>query len=217
MIRIGDLYERLLAAYGPQHWWPAEKPFEIMAGALLVQRSTWTSTEASLAALKKRGLMTPQAMAAADLQAIEACIQGSGFFRSKAARLKRLAKFLTGSWSVRRMRATPTPMLRKTLLGLDGVGPETADAILLYAFGRPAVIVDEYLRRLTQRLTADPEPPTDAAIRRWVEAEIFDAPRLNELHALVVAHGKNVCGKTPQCSECEIRTLCLTGKGASDS
>jgi endonuclease III related protein len=205
------LYEMLYDAYGSQHWWPAADRFEIMAGALLVQRTAWRNAESALTALRDRELLSPEQLAVADTRQIESSIRSAGFFRSKARRLQGLAGFIVGAGGIERLDAKPTPELRQLLLALDGVGEETASAILLYAFDRPVVVIDAYLRRLIQRLSAAGKPPPDDAIAAWVVAEIDDVPRLNELHALVVEHGKQVCAKLPRCRHCAVRDVCRWG------
>jgi len=217
VIPVAEVYRALKAAHGPQEWWPAEGAFEIMVGALLVQRTTWRSAETAIAALKTRGLVDPGRLRGADLAVIEACIKSAGFYRTKAARLRNLASFVTGHGGVGALAARPTPELRALLLGLDGVGPETADAILLYAFERRAVVVDAYLRRLGQRLAGGASAPQDIRLRAWVGDGIAEAPDLNEFHALVVAHGKQACRPEPRCGECPIGSRCRTGRKASRS
>jgi endonuclease-3 related protein len=215
VIRFGKLYDALFAAYGPQHWWPADDTFEIVAGAVLVQRTTWRNAEAALATLQSRGLLAPEALATADTAVIEACVRRAGFYRSKARRLQGVARFLATRCGFDTLEKLPTADLRHTLLALDGIGPETADAILLYAFERPAVVVDEYLRRLVRRLLKRDAAISDTVLRTSVAAEIDDVPRLNELHALVIAHGKTVCGRRPRCGECRLSDHCRTGSKVS--
>lgn len=215
MIQFSKVYSGLLAAHGPQRWWPADEPFEIMAGALLVQRTTWQSAATALDRLKQKGLLRPQRLRRARLGLVEQCIKGAGFFQTKAVRLKKLARFVDECGGIEGLGASETTALRELLLGLEGVGPETADAILLYAFARPAVVVDAYLRRLSQRLTAAAKAPADSRLRTWVAGVISDAEHLNEFHALVVAHGKAVCRPVPRCPECRISRLCRTGRAAS--
>lgn len=214
MIGSAELHDTLLAVHGPQHWWPAadDEVFEIMVGALLVQRTAWHNAAGAIEALRRRDLLTPAALTAADIATVATCIRGAGFFRSKAARLMKLARYLHRDASIDELRTQSTPGLRRTLLALDGIGPETADAILLYAFERPAAVVDEYLRRLAGRLANAGRTPGDGQLREWVLAEIDDVPRLNELHALVVAHGKTVCGRRPRCEDCALRRRCRTGR-----
>jgi endonuclease III related protein len=207
-----EVYANLLAAYGPQRWWLADEPFEIMAGALLVQRTTWRSAAVALDKLREQGLLRPEGLARASIAVVERCIRGAGFFRTKAARLRKLAGFVVEHGGAAGLARHETAALRSLLLACEGVGAETADVILLYAFDRAAIVVDGYLRRFCQRLVAAGSSPSDSRLRRWVADEIDDAPRLNEFHALVVAHGKKVCGARPLCPACGISRLCLTGR-----
>jgi len=213
-ISVAEVYAGLLEAHGPQRWWPADDPFEIMAGALLVQRTTWQSAAAALDNLKRHDLLRPERLGQASLAAVERCIRGAGFFRTKATRLRNLAHFVVEQGGVAGLAQCETAELRSLLLAREGVGAETADAILLYAFDRAAVVVDGYLRRFCQRLMAAGSPPSDSHLRRWVADAIDEVAHLNEFHALVVAHGKDVCGARPQCPACGISGLCLTGRGA---
>jgi endonuclease III related protein len=217
VIRAERLYSALLAAHGPQRWWPAQDAFEIVAGALLVQRTTWRNAEIAISSLRQRALLAPRSLAGTELAEIEQCIRGAGFYRTKAARLKQLARFVIAGGGIDGLRTKATPELRAALLALNGIGPETADTILLYAFGRPVVVIDEYLRRLARRISGSECEVEDVAVRRWIEREIGDVARLNELHALVVAHGKASCGTRPRCEQCAIRKVCLTGRLASDA
>jgi endonuclease-3 related protein len=207
----------LLGAYGPQHWWPADNAFEIIVGALLVQRTAWRNVETAIRALKMAGLLDPVRMHRARAASIERCIRGAGFFRAKAARLRQLAGVIVEHGGADSLARLATPELRSLLLELEGVGPETADAILLYAYDRPAVVVDAYLRRLATRLTAADTVVADQQLRDWVSATIEDADGMNELHALVIEHGKQCCGRKPDCPECPIQPMCATGRNASDA
>jgi endonuclease-3 related protein len=217
VIRFARVHELLLARYGPQGWWPATDPFEIMAGALLVQRTAWRNAHRAIAALKSRGLLEPDQLATARIGEIEQCVRGAGFFRQKAARLHRLARALQKSNGIAGLAARSTHDLRHWLLSRDGIGPETADAILLYAFGRQAVVIDEYLRRLTQRLLASADKPADSVIRQQISDQIVDVSYLNELHALVVEHAKRTCRAVPRCQECVLTEQCRTAECASDT
>lgn len=217
MIPAAEVYAALEAAHGTQSWWPAEGAFEIMAGALLVQRTTWRSAESAVAGLRQHRFLDPVRLRHADLALVEACIRSAGFFRSKAVRLRKLAQFVVEQGGMDGLAAKPTHELRAQLLALEGIGPETADAILLYAFDRPAVVVDAYLRRLAQRLTAAASAPRDTRLREWVEAGIGDARRLSEFHALVVEHGKRTCRPVPLCAECAINARCRTGRKATSA
>ena len=214
MIRPRALFDELFRHYGPQYWWPADDAFEVMIGAVLVQRTAWRNAEVAVDRLRRNGLLSPAALSASTLEEISRHIRSAGFLRSKPGRLIGLARFVVSAGGIAALGSRPTGTLRDNLLALDGVGPETADSILLYAFERAVVIVDEYLRRLASRLMAPATGFTDEELRDWILTEIGHAPQLNELHALVVAHGKQSCAKTPRCSDCLIRNLCSYGRRA---
>ena len=214
MIHFGGVYEALLAQHGPQRWWPADEPIEIIVGALLVQRTTWKNTELALSKLKQQGLLHVNRLAQAPIEAIEACVKPAGFYRTKSRRLQLLAAAIKLEGGIDTLEGLLTEPLRNWLLARAGIGPETADAILLYAFSRPAVVIDAYLRRLSQRLTANERAPADAKLRSLVADKISDAAALNEFHALVVAHGKNPCGTRPVCASCSLRPQCRSGLDA---
>lgn len=215
MIGFRTLYEELLASYGPQRWWPADDPFEIMLGSILVQRTAWRNAELAIAALRKHALLQPAALAAVEPVTLAPLIRSAGFFRAKASRLRGLAKFVVEAGEMQKLAQWPTSRLRGALLDLDGIGPETADAILLYAFDRPAVVIDAYLRRLVGRLHPAGEMLSDEALRETITAEISDAPTLNEFHALVVEHGKRHCSIRPRCATCRLRLRCRFGQTES--
>jgi endonuclease-3 related protein len=216
MISAGEILGRLHAAHGPQGWWPAADRFEVMVGAVLVQRTNWRNAETALAGLRRVGLLQASALATAAAAEIEACVRPAGFFRSKARRLRLLGTFLANDRSLDELAATSTAELRETLLALEGIGPETADCILLYAFERPAIVVDGYLRRLVSRLGRDLIPPNDAALRGWVERDRLQVRELNEMHALVVAHGRSICASRHDCSSCTLRSDCRTARQTSE-
>jgi endonuclease-3 related protein len=212
VIGFRALFDELLATHGPQRWWPADDPFEIMLGSILVQRTAWRNAEVAIAALRERALLRPAALAAIEPLTLAPLIRSAGFFRTKASRLRGLAEFVVESGGVQVLAGWPTSHLRGTLLRLDGIGPETADAILLYAFDRPVVVIDAYLRRLVGRLHPTGTAFPDDRLREAVMAEINDAASLNEFHALVVEHGKRLCATRPNCAECRLRQRCQFGR-----
>ena len=217
MIGFRAIHDCLLTAHGRQHWWPASDRFEIMVGAVLVQRTAWRNAEMAVGELKRVSLLSPEALARVPAQSLESRIRSAGFFRMKARRLSGLARFVVDEGGLDLLAAQSTGRLRERLLGLDGIGPETADTMLLYAFGRPVVVIDEYLRRLMKRLDHGSAIPEDAVLRRRVADEISDAAGLNELHALVVEHGKQLCKRTPHCRACTLRRHCAFARSNSDS
>jgi len=150
---VREIYRRLARAWGPQHWWPAQDPFEVIAGAILTQNTSWTNVERALANLRAAGILSVAGIREVPLPRLEELVRPSGYFRQKAARLKGFVAFLdfTYGGSLERMFASPTSQLRAELLGLNGIGPETADSILLYAGKHAVFVVDAYTRRVLER------------------------------------------------------------------
>lgn len=210
VVSARQLYDSLYSAYGAQHWWPGQGTFEIMVGALLVQRTSWRNVEFALEELRTAGLLSAEALSVASAAQIGELIRSAGFYRTKSVRLRQLARFFVEVGGESRLACQPTSALRSLLLSLEGVGPETADSILLYAFDRPVPVIDEYLRRTVRRLDAAGDFANDDQLRGWIVEEFTDTHRLNEFHALVVAHGKRHCRSRPVCSGCPLSTSCRT-------
>lgn len=210
------LFADLLAAYGPQHWWPAETPFEVIVGAVLTQATAWRNAERAIRRLKQAGLLDLQKLAGADPAVLADIIRPAGYPRIKTARLKALVGAIEGAFgSVESFLRAEPDRLRAWLLSVPGIGPETADSILLYAASRPYFPVDAYTRRLFLRygLLSGPQPYDE--IRRLVEAALGPDPAaLGEFHALTVAHAKAACRKRPRCGVCPIRAGCRFWRGA---
>ena len=146
--RLRAVYRRLLARHGPQHWWPAGTPFEVIVGAVLTQNTAWTNVERAIANLDAAGALSGEGLLALDHERLAALLRPSGYFNVKASRLRAVCAWYVARGGHARLRHWPTRRLRDALLGLHGVGPETADDILLYAFGRPVFVIDAYTRRL---------------------------------------------------------------------
>jgi endonuclease-3 related protein len=194
------LLDRLLDAYGPQHWWPGETPFEVMVGAVLTQNTAWGNVERAIANLKAAGVLTPESIVALPHERLAALIRPAGYFNVKARRLRSFCEFLVESGGEPALADTPTGLLRARLLAVHGIGPETADDILLYAFGRPVFVIDAYTRRLFGRLGLASGQESYEDLRTGVERAIGPDPEsLNELHALIVHHAKVACAKAPRC------------------
>jgi endonuclease-3 related protein len=214
MKHLQRVFDALLSEYGPQQWWPAKDAFEVVAGAILVQRTAWQNAEAAVENLSSAELLTPSRVAAAPISRLEELIRPAGFFRVKAARLKHVSAGIERVGGIDMLQRLDTSELRAYLLGLHGIGAETADTILVYAFERPAVIVDAYMRRLVRRLDARAPRSVamlDESIRRSGSATLVTTRDLNELHALVVEHGKRICRERPLCSVCAVRRWCDYG------
>lgn len=213
------VYGRLLAAYGPQQWWPAESPFEVIAGAILTQNTAWTNVEKAIANLKAAGAMSASELRSRPLDELAALVRPSGYFNSKARKLRAVAEYLGayGDDLGELFRSKPLPDLRQEILSIHGVGPETADSILLYAGGLPSFVIDAYTIRVLGRLGWPSAGSTYSAVQRYFHETLpRQADVFNEFHALFVVHGKRACRKRrPICEACPLRDLCETGSSAA--
>ena len=204
------MYRRLLRRFGPRHWWPAKTPFEVAVGAVLTQNTAWTNVERAIAALTRARALSPRRLWDMPTRQLARRIRPAGYFNLKARRLRALV-----AWWVRQgnpvvaTRRRPLAALRQELLGVHGIGPETADSILLYALGRPAFVVDAYTKRILARHGwVSWETPYDALQRVFTQRLPRDAALYNEYHALLVELGKTTCLKRrPKCGECPLRDL----------
>jgi endonuclease III related protein len=207
------MYSALLSAYGARQWWPADSPFEVVLGAFLTQATAWRSVERSVANLRAARLLTIEGIRAISEEALREVIRPSGFVVRKAASIKTFVRFLDERYdgSLDQMDAQPTSTLRPELLALPGVGPETADAILLYALGHPVFVVDEYLRRVATRHELVTPNARYAELQLLGDRTIASATteetarHANELHALIVEVGKRHCGTVPRCEGCPLQ------------
>jgi len=215
--RLRRIYDQLAVAYGPQHWWPAKTPFEVILGAYLTQNTAWKAVELSLQNLRTAGALTVEGLRALTLEELARLIRPTGFFTRKAPALKVFIAMLDEdfSGSLDCLAAAPTDLLRHRLLALPGVGPETADAILLYALGHPVPVADEYLRRVSERHQLLTQPPGrnrkgyDSLVNLTRMAFAADPAKnhvqlFNEFHALTVAVGKAHCRRTANCTGCPL-------------
>ncbi len=207
------LYRHLLQALGPQHWWPGDSAFEIALGALLTQNTAWRNVEQALRNLRNRGWLQPEAVATAPLEELEQLLRPSGYYRQKARRARDLARWWLAHGGEEGLRSLPTETLRRELLRLKGIGPETADSILLYAFHRPVFVVDAYTRRILSR-HGFPLPPDYEGLRKFMEDQLpRSVPLYQEFHALLVAVGKHFCRRSPRCTGCPVADLWGPGQG----
>ena len=209
-----EIFNRLLDRFGPLHWWPAETPFEVCVGAILTQNTAWTNVEKAVCALKQAGIMTPAALRECTPVQLAQLIRPAGFFNVKSLRLKDFTAwlFLRHHGCLERMFAGAWPTLRSELLQVRGIGPETADSILLYAGSKPTFVVDAYTRRLFYRLGLLPESAGYDATRDFFMARLpADVQFFNEYHALIVEQCKRFCRKKPLCSGCPLQERCLFG------
>ncbi len=209
--RVRSVYRALLAGHGPQRWWPGDTPFEVMVGAVLTQNTAWSNVERAIANLRAADALDAGTIASVPLRRLAQWIRPSGYFNVKARRLQSFCRWYRDAGGMRRLSRWDTGRLRAALLGVHGVGPETADDILLYAFGRPVFVIDAYTRRIFARLGLvggrEPYETLRAAFERALET---DAALFNEYHALLVVHGKDVCRPRPRCDACVLRRHCPT-------
>lgn len=212
---LEEVYERLLAAFGPQHWWPGESPFEVLVGTVLVQNTAWQNVAKAIDRLKDADLLDPHALYAVPTEELEELIRPAGYFRVKTGRLRNLLKLLVERYdgSLDAMFATDLDTLRAELLEIRGVGPETADSILLYAGGFATFVVDTYTRRVLARHGWIDFDADYYAIKDHFESGLErDAALFNEYHALLVRLGKLHCRKTPKCDGCPLADLLPDGR-----
>lgn len=208
------MYQAMLEALGPSHWWPGDSPFEVAVGTILTQNTAWRNVEKALDLLRAKEALTPAGLWHLPGPELEEALRPSGYFRVKADRLRGLLAWLTAfpGWdgpsaaSLDFVGGLPTADLRESLLGVRGIGPETADAIVLYAFSRPSFVVDAYTRRIFSRHGHVPEQISYEALRAYfMEALPVDAPLYNEYHALIVRIGNTYCKKRkPLCAQCPL-------------
>ena len=208
---LQDIYHRLTRCYGPQHWWPAEEPFEVMVGAILTQSAAWTNVEKAIANLKAAGALSPEALRRLSLPEIAALIRPSGYFNAKARKLKALAEWL-GEYcgdDLEKLSIHSVEELRPRLLSVYGVGEETADSILLYAVNKPIFVIDAYTRRIISRVGVAPRGDSYTSYQAlFVNNLPADTRLFNEYHALLVCLGKSVCRRRPLCPSCCLRDIC---------
>ncbi len=206
-----EVYRLLLARFGPQHWWPGETPFEVTVGAVLTQNTAWKNVEKAIGRLKAAGLLHPEGIAGVSLPKLQSLIRSSGYFRQKSRRLRGLVRaMIRDGGSFDQALRWEQGRLRTWLLAQDGVGPETADSIVLYAAGRPSFVVDAYTRRIAGRLplALDAEGPYEHIRRYFEETSPRDAAHYNEFHALLVRLAVTHCRKTPDCRGCPLERHC---------
>lgn len=200
---LDRLLRELARGFGPQRWWPAATPFEVLVGAILTQNTAWTNVELALAGLKARTALTPARLLALAEDELGLCIRSSGYYRAKARKLRALCAWYLEVGGLRTLVRAPLARIRPELLAVWGVGPETADSILCYAAGRRVAVVDAYTRRVLARHgLLDGELPYET-IRAWLEERLLASQAVHEeFHALCVRVGYQHCKPTPRCASC---------------
>ena len=213
--KLVEVYDRMLARYGAQHWWPGDTRFEIMVGAVLTQAAAWTNVEKAISNLVAAGALSPAAIRSLPEAELARLIYPSGYYNSKARKLKALVEFLGQRFGddLDAMAGGDPEALREELLGVYGIGEETADDIMLYAVGKPSFVVDHYTRRVFSRLAlVSDKAPYSAYRELFLNHLPADRELFAEYHALIVRHGKEVCRKAPRCEGCCLLEVCPTGQ-----
>jgi len=205
------IYEKLHAHFGPRNWWPADTPFEVMVGAILTQNAAWSNVEKAIRKIKKARLLSPEKIHSTPIKSLRRLVRPSGFYNEKAKKLKRLTSFLFSSCGgkVNALKSHDTDALRAQLLKINGIGPETADSILLYALEKPVFVVDAYTKRIFSRHGVIKGDATYGEVQNFFMKNIPGKRRLyNEYHALIVELGKSYCKKTkPICNSCPLKKI----------
>ncbi len=207
------VYDTLYRNYGPQYWWPADTPFEVMIGAILTQNTAWSNVEKAITNLRKNDCLTAERIIATPHEQLAQWLKPSGYFNIKAKRLQSYCRWYLDQGGWRNTSKRTTAELRNALLTINGVGPETADDILLYAFKRPVFVIDTYTRRLFSRLEMIQEDEDYESLRIRFENALktvgdHHTRLFNEYHALIVHHAKQYCRKRPLCHQCCLKQRC---------
>lgn len=205
-----EIFERLFARYGPQRWWPGETAFEVMVGAILTQNTNWKNVEKAIQNLKGEGVLNLEGLRGLSDTRLSELIRPAGYFNVKTKRLKALFDFLHEIYdgSIEKMRHRSTAALREELLGVKGIGKETADSILLYALNHPIFVVDAYTYRVFTRHYLIGEDASYDDLQELATSHLpAEVAHYNEFHALMVRVGKEFCGPTPKCERCPLNGL----------
>jgi endonuclease-3 related protein len=208
--QLKEIYDLLYKRFGPQDWWPGDTPFEVIVGAILTQNTNWTNVEKAITNIKNAGLLTPEKLHHIDIKRIAELIRPAGYFNIKAKRLKNFLDWFFENYDGKlvNLEKVRTSDLREQLLSVKGIGPETADSILLYALNRPVFVVDAYTARVCARHHLIDEGADYHSIQETFESNLpCDIQLFNEFHALIVNLGKNYCKPTPKCDICPLNAL----------
>jgi endonuclease-3 related protein len=209
-----QIYRRLLEALGPQHWWPGDSPWEVMIGAVLVQNTSWKNVERAIENLREANLIEPHRLLAVSPEELAELIRPAGYYRLKTKRLRSLLEFVVDEYggSLDALRSADMHQLREALLGVHGIGPETADSILLYALEQPALVVDTYTHRVFARHGWIDYDADYHRLQEHLTSELpVDVALYNELHALMVNVGHHFCRRRPKCDKCPLLELLPEG------
>ena len=211
-----SVYQSLFERYGAQHWWPADSAFEVMVGAVLTQNTAWSNVEKALGNLKQAKVLSADRIAASPQTELAQLIRPAGYFNVKAKRLHNFCHWFLQQGGIKKLQGWDDKSLRHGLLSVNGIGPETADDMVLYAFHRPVFVIDAYTRRIFSRLGLIKGEESYESLRHLFESELGKQIKqrdeqvsvYNEYHALIVLHAKDVCRKKPRCDECSLKRQC---------
>ena len=206
--KLINIFDVLLKHFGRQHWWPADSPFEVMVGAILTQNTSWSNVEKAISNLKNAELLDARKMLRLDDVSLATLIRPAGYPNVKTKRLKNFLKFYIEEFGADadKMRQESVSQLREKLLSVKGIGPETADSILLYAAGKPVFVCDAYTHRIFSRhAMLDENVSYDEVQALFMENLSHDEKLFNEYHALIVKAGKEFCKPRPKCDECPLK------------
>jgi len=203
-----EMFDLLLAHFGPQNWWPAKTELEVMIGAILTQNTNWANVEKAISNLRDKDLVSLDRLVSLPIEDLAKIIRPAGYYNIKSKRLKNLINFIFDQYDgdLAGLLQEETDRLREGLLSVNGVGPETADSIILYAAQRPLFVVDSYTHRILSRhAMAGEEANYNELQELFMDHLPEDAPLFNEFHALIVQTGKNYCRKNPLCEDCPLK------------
>ncbi|MDO8281680.1 MAG: endonuclease III domain-containing protein [Thermodesulfovibrionia bacterium] len=207
---LKKIYRTLYKSFGPQNWWPGDTPFEIAVGAILTQNTSWGNVEKAISNIKRQKALTAKKLHEMPHEELASLIKPSGYFNVKAKRLKGFLSYLSSNYggSMAKMQKRGLPMLRKELLEVNGIGPETADSILLYALEKPTFVIDAYTKRVLQRHGIVKEDATYHEMQELFHNNLpHDVSLYNEYHALFVMAGKHYCKPKPKCEGCPLEKI----------
>ncbi|MCF8563645.1 endonuclease [Alicyclobacillus tolerans] len=210
--KLLQIYQLMFEHFGDRHWWPAQTKEEVVIGAILVQNVSWSNTEKAIEKLRQQDLLSFAALHRAPLDEIEPCVVSTRFYKTKAKKLKAFSDFLDANYKgdLEAFLRQPVPQLREQLLNIYGIGPETADDIVLYAGGQLSFVIDAYTQRILARLGITQEQAGYEELRTWFMENLpADVALFNQYHALLDAVGHHYCSpKNPSCTPCPLAPLC---------
>jgi endonuclease-3 related protein len=207
MRKLSEIYKKLYRAFGPQDWWPGETPFEVAVGAILTQNTNWGNVEKAIANLKREGKLSGDAVHRLSVERLASLIRPAGYFNVKARRLKHFIDFLIREYggNIAKMKKEKTVVIREKLLGVNGIGPETADSIVLYALEKPVFVIDAYTKRVLSRHDILDHASSYETFQQLFHCSIEkDVQVYNEYHALIVRVAKEFCRTRPLCAGCPL-------------